>query len=937
MPLASGARLGSYEIVGPLGKGGMGEVYRAIDTRLGREAAIKALPSDMAADRESLARFEREARLLASLNHPNIASVYGLEQIQEVPFLAMEMVEGEDLADRLARGPMPPHDALPIVRQIAEALEAAHERGIIHRDLKPANVRLTPEGKVKVLDFGLAKSSIGGQALSSGSQSATLAHTSTAVGVILGTAAYMAPEQARGQAVDKRADIWAFGCVLFEMLTARRPFEGETVTDLIVSVMSREPDWTLLPAATAPRLIDLLQRCLKKDPRERLRDIGDARIEIDDLIRLPERIPTSAAAPSAARTPRWIPAALGLTGAAAAGAAAAVLFMTSSPAAPDPAAPPPGGVVRASIELPPGAPLALGTDIPLVGFESNVLALSSDSRYVAYVGQSASGTLLYLRELAGSDVTPLEGTAGAIHAFFSPDGRWLGYLTNDKVKKIALNGGAPITIADAHEPVRARWTRGDVIYFTEHYGNRLSRVAAAGGTPQRVGPAEDNASKFSDVFPDGRWALRTDSTRSVSGDYADVALISLTDGTSKILVRAGYDARFVPPASLLFGRGGTLYAVAFDPQRGEVTGDPHPLVSGVSMEAFFVQVHAAASEAAVLAYVPGVERSRGRLAWVDSEGRTDFIPSPAMTFGIVDLSPDDQRIAVHVGDVTDHIWIYDVARREGRRVPMGARSGWPIWNNDNESVTFRTWQERSSDSRVMSQRIGGGADEELVGAGTAAATPYSWSPDGTVLAVSMMSTDRSVAFVTPGNPRTHAGTGAYEGLMPTFSPDGRWVAYGSVETGRTEIFIRSYPDGQTVRQISAEGGLEPVWCPSGELFYRSGNRWFSVRIRTSPELQWDGPRLRFETDFIDTPGRSYDVSSDGTRLLVVKRAEPDIRNRIDLVLNWTAALDRRMLDAARRASGMDTETDTIDLAFDFVAFGREIANGINRQAARRRN
>ena len=576
-----------------------------------------------------------------------------------------------------------------------------------------------------------------------------------------------------------------------------------------------------------------------------------------------------------------------------AGVIAAVLVMKPNPVASDADARSRGGVVRASIELPATAPLALGSHIPLVGFDSNVLAVSPDSRYLAYVGQSSSGTMLYLRELAAAEVTPLAGTEGAIHAFFSPDGRWLGFLTDDKVKKVALNGGAPITIADAHEPVRARWTGDDAIYFTEHYGNRLSRVAAAGGTPQPVGPAEDNSSKFSDVFPDGKWALRSDSTRSVSGDYADVTLVSLADKTTKVLVQGGYDARFVPPASLLFGRSGTLYAVGFDAERGEVSGDPQPLVSGVSMEAFFVQVHAAASGSTVLAYVPGVERARGRLAWVDGEGRTEFVPSPAMTFGVVDLSPDDQRIAVHVGDVTDHVWIYDRQRREGRRLSNPDRTGWPIWNTDSQSVTLRAWQERSSASRMITQRIDGSAAvEELLEAGAASATPYSWSPDGTVLAISMMSTDRSIAFVKPGNAQDRAGTGAVAGLMPTFSPDGRWVAYGSVETGRTEIFIRSYPDGQRVRQISSDGGLEPVWCPSGELFYRSGNRWFSVRIRTAPELHWDPPRVRFETDFIDTPGRSYDVSSDGSRLLVVKRAEPDIRNRIELVLNWTGVLPR---------------------------------------------
>jgi serine/threonine-protein kinase len=356
-----------------------------------------------------------------------------------------------------------------------------------------------------------------------------------------------------------------------------------------------------------------------------------------------------------------------------------------------------------------------------------------------------------------------------------------------------------------------------------------------------------------------------------------------------VLVRGGYDARFVPPASLLFGRAGTLYTVALDPQRGEVRGDPHPLVPGVSMESFFVQVHAASSTNAVLAYVPGSERARGRLAWVDEGGRTELVPSPPMTFGVVSISPDGRRIAAHVADVTDYIWVYDVERREGRRLPAGERRGWPLWSRDGRSIAFRAWQDGSNSSKVVSQRLDGGTVQELVAAGGAVPYPYSWSPDGSVLAINLIS-ERGISYVKTGSAPQPAHKGEYSGLMPTFSPDGRWVAYGSVETGQTEIFVRSYPDGQIVRQVSTSGGLEPVWCQSGELFYRNGNRWFSVRIRTAPDLQWDAPRLRFETDFIDTPGRSYDVSGDGKRLLVVKRAESDTRNRVDLMLNWTGAV-----------------------------------------------
>jgi serine/threonine-protein kinase len=878
----------------------MGEVWRATDTRLGREVALKLLPEAFA-DAERLARFEREARVLASLNHPGIAHLYGFESAaaadpaqKQTHFLVMELVEGEDLAERLRRGPVPVDEAVAIAKQVAEALEEAHEKGIVHRDLKPANVKVTSDGKVKVLDFGLAKAYTGESASGSSadlSRSPTLAHTGSQAGVILGTAAYMSPEQARGKTVDKRADIWAFGVLLFELLTGRRLFAGETLSDTLAAVLRQEVDWSGLPAGTPARLRRVLERCLERDPKRRLRDIGETRIAFDDLVRQAGAASVATASLTAVtpalprpRSPLLIT--VGLAAAAACGAAAAWLFLTPGSAAPVTTFVAHDGLVRATIELPDTAPLALGSRTTLAGFDSTVLALSPDGRYLAYVGQAPAGTMLYLRELSGATVAPVAGTEGAISPFFSPDGRWLGFLTDDRVKKVALGGGASATVCEASAPVRAQWTRDETIYFSTDYGLGLWRVGAAGGRPSKVEKPDNVYSRFSDVSLDGRWALRTDHMRSISGDYASVSVVPLAGGPARVVVPSGYDARFLGEGSLLFARVGTLHTIAFDPENGVTEGESRPVAAGVSMDSLFQQVHAAAARQ-VIAYVPGGERALGRLASVDERGRTEYLNAPAASYGVLDLSDDGRRLAVHVGDVTDHVWVYDLARREGRRLVAGESSGWPVWSPDGLALAFRAWTDDINGSRVVSQRVDGTAPPRVI-AGRAERTlgAYSWSPDGRVVALSSLGSDMTVSFAGADGASARAPELTFAGHMPSFSPDGRWVAYTSVETGQVEIFVRSFPDGGAARQISTGGAGEPVWCPCGDLFYRNGNRWMSVRVRTQPDLEWDAPRLRFETDFVDTPGRSYDVTPDGTRLLAVKRASADVRDRIELVVNW---------------------------------------------------
>ncbi len=884
MALLSGTRLGPYEIVAPLGAGGMGEVYRARDTSLSRDVAIKVLPADVVADPERLARFKREAQLLAALNHPNIAAIHGLDQADGKPFLVLELVEGEDLAERLKRGPIPLDEALPIAKQVAEALEEAHEHGIVHRDLKPANIKLTPDGKVKVLDFGLAKAySDGAEGTSTPdvSHSPTLTR-GTEAGVILGTAAYMSPEQARGRPVDRRTDVWAFGCVLFEALAGRRPFDGETITDILAAIVRQEPPWERLPPATPEAIRRLLRRCLEKDPRQRLHSIADARIEIGEASSAVDVLPRKRDF-------------AGWRGGAVLGLACLggglLLGMRIAARHSGATAPTPAPVTRAVIEPPVEAALALGTRLPAIGYESTLVAVSPDGHRLAYVGETpGGGTQLYLRDLDRLEVKPIAGTEGAIHPFFSPDGRWLGFLTADKVKKVALDGGAPVTLCNARTAVRASWTRDDLIYFGEQEGALLSRVSASGGASREVAHLRDK--KLNQVLPDGRSALVTDNSRGISSDYATVKALALDTLAEKPLIESGYDARYVS-GHLLFTRGGNLMAVPFDRERLEVQGEPFVVVTGVSTGSFFGHSQVAASENGLLVYVPGGDGCLGRLAWVDRKGGVELLPTPERFYGVVELAPGGRRLAVHVADVTDYVWIYDLRRNEGRRLTADGSAGWPIFSPDGQSLAV----VRSGGAQPGLYRYPagdrGGSVERLAEAKPLQPrlTAYSWSGDGGSLAVNSWNEERMGVLA--------AGGGSQVAWLPTkgnawggsFSPDGRFLAYSSDETGQNEIWVRSLPDG-SVRQVSPDGGLEPLWSKDA-LYYRKGRQWFASRItRLAPDLAWEPPRLVFETDFLDTPGRSYAVSPDGQRLLVVKRAREPVRSKIAFVQNWLTELPR---------------------------------------------
>src|ERR1700739_1123977 len=619
MSVKAGTQLGSYEVVAQIGAGGMGEVYKANDPKLGRDVALKVLPDAFAHDPERLSRFQREAKMLASLNHPNIATIYGLEHSNGTHFLIMELVTGETLADRIKReGPVPLEEALKVAVQIAEALEAAHEKGIIHRDLKPANVKVTPEGKVKVLDFGLAKAFAGDVADSNPSQSPTLSAVATMQGVLLGTAAYMSPEQARGKAVDKRTDIWAFGCVLYELLTGKQAFQGEDITEILAAVVKTEPDWNCLPENTPPSMRMLLGRCLQKDKTLRLRDAGDARIEIHEALVAPAPSVPMARARSFA---------VGWTGAAILGLTAVVFLVIVGIAVwklkPTPTSPP-QPVTRTVINLPQGQQLA-GLEI------GPAVVLSPDGTRVAYVAHQSGTQQLYLHAMDSLEFKPVSGTEGAVTPFFSPDGQWLGFFSGGKLKKISVSGGAPITVSESLFSGGASWGGQGIIAFTKTAASVLQQVSNEGGTPKdltRLGKGE-TSHRWPEFVADGKGLLFA-AGPATNWVNSQIVVQSVATGEKRNLVQGGTDPHHELSGHLVYAQGGTLMAVPFDIRRLEVTGAAVPVVEGVLQYPVPGNAQYSISSGGPLIYVSGgVEPAQSRLVWVSRTGLEQPVAAPS--------------------------------------------------------------------------------------------------------------------------------------------------------------------------------------------------------------------------------------------------------------------------------------------------------------------
>jgi serine/threonine protein kinase/Tol biopolymer transport system component len=883
MSLAVGSRIGSYQVVSRLGEGGMGVVFRARDTRLERDVAIKTLPDVFASDPDRLSRFRREAQVLASLNHPHIAQIYGFEELAGACCIAMELVEGETLADRLVHGPIAVDDVLQIARQVADALEVAHDKGVVHRDLKPANIKIGADGAVKVLDFGLAKAMGESAAAGSNSLSPTLSLAATQAGVILGTAAYMAPEQAKGKSVDRRADIWAFGVVVHEMLTGRRLFSGETVSETLAQVMMQEPDWQALSGRAPARLIDLLRRCLVKDPRNRLQSIGDARIELFELSRgVVEPRPVAAPSTSRSRMLGWalISATLGASVTAAVFVAWPREAIPSSP------------ISRWTIQLGPGERVAGGNLVGGLGIGRPAIAVSPDDRQIVYVVERNNQTVLHVRALQEFEGKPIPGTEGGFGPFFSPDGQWVGFFTDTKLKKVFLQGGAPVTLADAVHVYGATWASDDRIYYSDREAVKLTRIAAGGGTPEVVATTTTAGAPL-------RWPHALPGSRALlfnSGSPGVVSVLSLEDGTHRPLI-PGTSAAYVGTGHLVFSRGSDVLAAPFDLDRLVVTAPAVPVLQNVRTEALDTGQFSI-SNRGTLAYVAGGFARHVQLVWRDRQGRETPLNVPSQVYGAFELSPDGRRAVIVVpaqgeGQSND-LWIYDLERDTRTRLTAGAA---PIWTHDGSSIIFGVQKDGVTNMHRLTVD-GAGPAERLVSS-KYSQSAQAVSPDGGTLVYIESDAESdsnlwSVRLDGDRKPLPLLRTPARE-IFADFSPDGRWLAYVNDASGRYEVYVmRSDGTGER-RQVSTDGGEEPRWSARGdELFYRNGETWMAVSVTQGATFTAGRPQTLFAGPFPNVPGYSYDVSPDGSRFLMAREATTGNPTQIRVVLNWFDELTQRL-------------------------------------------
>jgi Tol biopolymer transport system component len=885
--LAPGTQLGGYTITSQIGLGGMGVVYRARDTKLKRDVAIKMLPWDVASDPERLARLQREAEVLASLNHPNIAHLYGIEGSQETTALVMELVEGPTLADRIAAGPIPIEEALLIVGQIVEALEAAHEQGVVHRDMKPANIKLRPDGVVKVLDFGLAKALDPASSQSSYSLAPTMTTpAATEAGSILGTAPYMSPEQAIGKPVDKRTDIWAFGCTVYEMLTGTAPFARETKAETLVAILEREPDWAALPAATPASLRRLLMRCLTKDARRRLRDIGDARLDLAD-----EALAGEASAPQRSASRRRIVqsiAALVLT--------AVITGSLVWVFKPSPAVRPSSSVARLVIVPPPGQAIDAG---------NFGVTISPNGRRVAYVAGDADRKRIYVRDVEQFDSLALPGSEGGDAPFFSPDGQWVGFVAAGKLRKSRFDGGQPQTITEAIQTVSAfavaSWETDDNIYFTPTPGTGIWQVPATGGTPVAVTMLREseNSHRWPQLLPGGKALLFSAATASDSQVYVQF----LATGERRPMVK-GVGARYLPSGHLVYVQGNALMAVRFDVNRFEVVGAATPVLSGFmqisrlrnsSVTNLVPQI--SVSTAGTIAYVPAPSKPlQEALVWVSRAGVETTTGASGGVYFQPRLSPDGSRVALTVGgEDNDDVWQYEFARGSMRRVTSAGNNSFPLWSRDGRRLAHVS--DRAGPDNMYVRSLDSTKDERLL-VSAEPNYPFAWTQDNTLVFVRPDPITLQDIFVlrkTEAEPMPILNTPFGEGA-PVLSLDDRWLAYVSNESGRNEIYVKPFerPGEQTT--VSTDGGNEPVWSPNGrELFFRNGNDMMVVDISLDPVLSAGKPRRLFTGTYERSLALwpNYDVANDGQSFLMVKKLDSgDAPMQINVVLNWIDELNR---------------------------------------------
>ena len=945
MALTPGERLGAFDILSALGAGGMGEVYRARDTVLGREVAIKVLSPSIVADVDRLRRFEREARMLASLNHPNIAQIFGLDRQSHRadpenpvgPFIVMELVEGPTLEELITVGGrrpnskgLSPHQALPIATQIADALGAAHDRGIVHRDIKPANIKITPTGVVKVLDFGLAKETA--HATIMADDAATVTFAGTRAGMILGTAAYMSPEQARGQAVDTRSDIWAFGCVLYEMLTGRRAFASDTVADAMVAILQREPDWSALPTDVPPLVARLLHRCLEKDPLKRLRDIGDARHDLDDALvvartateasvvlaeagQVRQSAPRRSVAREARVRTKYLVAALVLVALMIAGwVVRRGMGRTTESVAP------------ILVDVGPATALLGSSPLERTAFgrmrpSRQAIALSPDGRTLAFTAHRDGVQQLYVRSLDRPEAEAVPDTQNADGPFFSPDGAWIGFWSAGALRKVLRTGGSIVKLCDATAVYGADWPDTGNIFFAQ--AGTIWRVPGNGGEPTQVTRLAvekgDARHVLPHAVPGGEWLLFTSLSKVNDWDQTRVEAQALATGERKVVITGATDARYASTGHVLYMRLGDLDAAPFDVEHATLTGGEVTLVRDVMQSVNSTIAIAldtgtgqyAFSASGALAYVTGGvhQDMQGGVEWIRRDGTVEPIPTPlpVRPFFLPRVSPDGRSLIIGtLGLREQDLWRYEFSDHSLTRLTTEGRAEHALWSPDGTHLAFMS--SRAGGFNVYVMRSDGGDAPVRLTTGPAE-FPGAWTPDGRSLVIGDAGDISLIPVDHAASPQTLVAT-RFNERIPDLSPDGRWLTYVSNESGASEVYVRSFRDLGNKRRLSEGGGTEPAWSRNGKkLVFLSprktpqGDRLVVVEIDVSsgPTLSTGAPHTLFELDALHyteaSQARGFDMTPDASRFVFVHETYPGktgTLGTIHYVERWFDELQRRV-------------------------------------------
>jgi len=900
-----GQTLSHFEITAKLGEGGMGVVYQAHDSVLDRDVAIKVLPERLAKNPERLTRLQREARVLASLNHPNIAAVYSFETakpqgdtkeqfasatIDPVAFLVMELVDGETGSELIAKGPIPVERSLEIALEVCRGLEAAHESDVVHRDLKPANLKIDASDRVKILDFGLAKAlasaDSGLDEVAIASASPTLTADMTEEGAVLGTAAYMSPEQAVGGPLDKRSDIWSFGCLLYEMLTGEQAFRGPTNAETLASILRAEPDLERLPNSMSPAIAHLLERCLQKDPLRRMRDIGEARILLEDVRSGTVPFPSHESS-EGKRAATWLPWLV---------AAAAVLVATIAFLRPgDVETPSPTGVKRLSISLPAQAPF-----LPI---ERSALAISPDGSQIVFVGGSKSDFRLYSRDLTESEVVALEQTQGGESPIFSPDGAWITFASTVSLRKLPVTGGSAQDLSFAPPVTRGfEWLDDNAILMSPNKASGLFEISLDDRKIKeltRRGSELLSGHCWPQLLPGGTQALAASLPANVSSwDGAVILLLDLESGTSRKLIEGGSFPRYVPSGHIVFARDGSLFANPFDISTGRLLGSSTVVIPDLLTDPTSGVAHFAFSNDGTLVYAHGGSRpsSMRDLVWVDRNGIEERISSEPRAYAYPRLSTSGEQVLMTIEGATDNVWTFDLGRGVLQRVTIVGRQMTPLWGPDPDSITYASVTKNFPAATIRSLHDNSSHSIEGI---PEPSFPSSWSPDGGTLAYAKLKGFGSydVCLAEPGNPEHCLFDSPFNESAPTISPDGRSLAFVSDESGRYEVYVSRFPSGSERVQVSTLGGVEPIWSPDGRsLYYRSGRGLYEVPMQGDRELSFEAARLLFEGDFAgdaDVPGFPfYDLAADGEHFLMLQEEPTPVIVELQVVVNWFEELRR---------------------------------------------